>query len=54
MSTDTQNISPKPSQDPAPPRPYLKPAVERIPLSEARGGLNLIPGIRDLVLTPIS
>ena len=38
MLTDTETPSLKKPELPEPPRPYVKPAVERIPLSEARNG----------------
>ena len=38
MLTDTETPSLKKPEPPAPPRPYVKPAVERIPLNEARAG----------------
>jgi hypothetical protein len=37
MQTDTETPSLKKPEPTAPPRPYVKPAVERIPLSAARG-----------------
>jgi hypothetical protein len=49
MPTETETASLKQTQPAAPPRPYTKPAVERIPLSEARAALtnNIVLG--DLV-----
>ncbi len=38
MPTDTETPSPKTPEPPAQPRPYTKPAVERIPLNEAKAG----------------
>ena len=38
MLTDNETPSQKTPAPPAEPRPYVKPVVERIPLSEARLG----------------
>ena len=46
MPNDTETPSLKQPEPAAPPRPYVKPAVERIPLSDARAGLtnNIVAG----------
>ena len=41
MLTDTETPSLKKPEPATPPQPYVKPVVERIPLSEARLGTGL-------------
>ena len=52
MPTDTENSNVEQSEPAAPPRPYEKPAVERIPLSEAQAGVN--PSVNIDLAQPLS
>ena len=49
MLTDTETPSLKKPEFPEPVRPYVKPAVERITLSEARANLTQNIVLGDLV-----
>ena len=40
MPSDMEQADSKLPEPSGPPRPYTKPAVERIPLNEAQAGLN--------------
>ncbi|MEP7359733.1 MAG: hypothetical protein ABI847_20950 [Anaerolineales bacterium] len=48
MQIETQNPDPKQPLPQTAPRPYTKPAVERIPLAEAKGQFGPNASINDL------